>query len=60
LKLKDKLQSFVKSLKAEHKIEVKNMRCDNAGENETFIETCEKEGLRIHFKKNSSRYLTAK
>ena len=48
--LKDKLLPFIKDLKAKHKIEVKHMWCNNAGENKAFVKACEKAGLGIDFK----------
>ena len=48
--LKDKFLTFIKDLRSKHKIEIKKMRCDNAGKNKAFIKACKKGGVGIHFK----------
>ena len=50
LELKDKLLTFVKDLRSKHKIEIKNMRCNNTSKNKVFIKACEEGGVGIHFK----------
>ena len=44
-----KLVPFVKKLKAEFNIDVRIIRCDNAGENKSFEEASKREGLNIKF-----------
>ena len=47
--LKDKVVPLIKELKAKNGIEVKFIRCDNAGENNSLEEECKKEGLGVTF-----------
>eukprot|EP01083_Nonionella_stella_P004795 13981_1 len=45
----DVLIGFVKDLKAKHGMSVRNIRCDNAGENTYLEKMCKREGLGITF-----------
>ena len=41
---------LIKDLKTKYNLQVQQLQCDNAGENQAFKWTCNKEGLGIHFK----------
>jgi hypothetical protein len=45
----DQLLTLLKDLKAKNLISVKQIRCDNAGENKSLQKLCEQEGLGIQF-----------
>jgi hypothetical protein len=51
---KDKLVPWIKDLKSKHKIEIKFIRCDNAGENVSLEKACLVAGLGIQFKYTSA------
>ena len=43
------VRSWIKGIKDKYKIQVKFIRCDNAGENKKLEEKCDAEGLDINF-----------
>ena len=50
----DMVSSWLKGLKDKYKIQVKFIRCDNAGENKKLEEKCDAEGLGIIFEYTAS------
>ena len=43
------VMKFIKDLKEKHSVQVKRIRCDNAGKNRSLETMCKQEGLGIQF-----------